>query len=313
MPNKQFGITGAPGREYDEDNSATDKFYKNNPQIVDPRDTIVPLTGLTGAYGPRLGDTFVEGKWYNITKKQYESLTSSKKELDSESVNNDSPPVISIGDRKRIKDFHSEYTPELYERKLNFTTGPDLFNKNDPWIQTYSGRRFNPTNPVIGSIVIQDIAHSLSMQCRFNGHCKEFYSVAQHSVLVSHLCDSKDALWGLLHDSSEAYLCDFPSPLKHSGKFDSYIEYENKMQVTICKRFGLDLIEPDSVKIADKKMLSTEARDLLLKIRSDWTYPYEPYPFKIIALSQKESKDLFMKRFFELTDTKHYEHYLSYE
>lgn len=192
--------------------------------------------------------------------------------------------------------------------------GSMKFNEEDAWIQTYSGRRFNPTNPVPDAIVIQDIAHALSMQCRFSGHTRSFYSVAQHSVLVSHICDSKDALWGLLHDASEAYLVDVPSPLKRSGQFDSYMRFEKQMQEAICKRFGLPLEEPVSVKKADKVLLATEARDLMGPLRSDWTQPCDPLPFKIEPLFPQEAKRLFMKRFFDLTGSPHsYQHYLKYE
>lgn len=194
-----------------------------------------------------------------------------------------------------------------------FEVGSFRYNDDEPWIQTYSGRRFTPTNPYVDAIVIQDIAHALSMKCRFNGHVRKFYSVAQHCVLVSYICDSGDALWGLLHDASEAYLVDFPAPLKHSGKFDDYIAVEDNMQRAICKRFGLPEVEPVSVKKADKMLLSTEARDLMGPLHPDWRQPTEPLPFKVDALPQQEAKNLFMKRFFELTGASEsaYTHYLS--
>jgi 5'-deoxynucleotidase YfbR-like HD superfamily hydrolase len=143
---------------------------------------------------------------------------------------------------------------------------------------------------------------------------KEFYSVAQHSVLVSYICDEADALWGLLHDATEAYLVDVPRPLKRSGKFDAYLEFEYKMQLAICKRFGLPEKEPSSVKKADAILLATEARDLMSPLRTDWVQPVDPLPFKIEPLDPRQAKDLFMKRFFELTGMKGaYEHYLHYE
>jgi 5'-deoxynucleotidase YfbR-like HD superfamily hydrolase len=132
--------------------------------------------------------------------------------------------------------------------------------------------------------------------------------------MVSYICNFEDALWGLLHDASEAYLVDVPRPLKRSGKFDAYLEFEANMQKAICKRFGLPEVEPPSVKKADKILLATEARDLMGPLRSDWTQPCEPLPFKIDPLPPQEAKNLFMKRFFELTNSPHgYAHYLSYE
>lgn len=186
------------------------------------------------------------------------------------------------------------------------------FDSEEAWIQTYSGRRFCPTKPNPDAIVIQDIAHSLSMQCRFTGHTKKFYSVAQHSVYVSHICNEEDALWGLLHDASEAYLIDVPRPLKRSGYFQAYLELEAKMQEAICKRFGLPLGEPPSVKKADTKMLATEARDLMGPLHRDWIQKATPLPFKVEAWDQQKAKDMFMQRFYELigADPSNYEHYL---
>lgn len=187
--------------------------------------------------------------------------------------------------------------------RLPYTTGAGLsdgFSEKDAWIQTYSGRRFCPTNPNPEAIVIQDIAHALSMQCRFSGHTKQFYSVAQHSVGVSYLCEGPDALWGLLHDASEAYLVDIPSPLKRSGKFDPYLEFERKMMSAVCKRFGLSEEEPASVKRADRMLLSIEANELMFPLRPDWDHTMDSPPFKIQPLGPEEAKKLFLKRFFEL-------------
>lgn len=215
----------------------------------------------------------------------------------------DDNPVIS---NNYVKD-------KLFASKVIRRTDP-AFDPKEAWVQTYSGIRFSPLNPNIDAIVIQDIAHALSMMCRFSGHIKRFYSVAQHCVLVSYLCDSADALYGLLHDASEAYLVDLPSPLKRSGQFETLKGYENILQAMIYKRFGLSEQEPKSVKVADTKMLYTESRDLFKVMRSDWEMKEEPYPFKIEPLSQQDAKNLFMKRFFELSGHPGaYEHYLSYE
>jgi hypothetical protein len=152
------------------------------------------------------------------------------------------------------------------------------------------------------------------MQCRFSGHCNEFYSVAQHSVYVSYIADFEDALWGLLHDASEAYLIDVPRPLKRSGKFDSYLEYEKKVQKAVCNRFDLSWEEPKSVKKADAILLATETRDLMYPIREDWVQIEEPLPFKINPLPPVEAKKLFVKRFFELVgNPEGYKSYYSFD
>jgi len=226
----------------------------------------------------------------------------------------DSPDTLEV--LAAANKLHDEITASAHGVNI-FHNGTGIAGGYDPeaaWIQTYSGRRFCPTNPNPDAIVIQDIAHALSMQCRFTGHTKKFYSVAQHSVLVSHICNEEDALWGLLHDASEAYLVDVPRPLKRSGHFQAYLEFEARMQEAICKRFGLPYQEPASVKKADTKLLATEARDLMGPLHSDWVQKVAPLPFTIEPWSQQKAKDMFMERFFELigADRSNYEHYLKY-
>lgn len=227
--------------------------------------------------------------------------------------------IVSPEDELVIAKFfqtHPSLSAHLIRReptKLNvFEVGSHKFNQDEPWIQTFSGRRFNPTNPVVDAIVIQDIAHALSMQCRFTGHVRQFYSIAQHCVLVSYLCDKDDRRWGLLHDGDEAYIPDLSSPLKHSGKFDNYREYGKQLQVAICKRFGLPEKEPASVKYADTLLLATEARDLMSPLHPDWKQPMDPLPLKIEPWSPDKAEDMFTKRFYELWGhIGAYEHYLA--
>lgn len=239
--------------------------------------------------------------------------------IDPSCMKNAKFPPLDDPDTMKILEEAAEFESEMRnQRVVNvFHNGTGIetgFDRDAAWIQTHSGRRFNPTNPNPDAIVIQDIAHALSMQCRFSGHCRKFYSVAQHSVLVSYICDSADALWGLLHDASEAYLVDVPRPLKKSGKFQAYIEFEAQMQDAVCKRFGLPLKEPPSVKKADTILLATEARDLMSPLHPDWAQPVDPLPFMIDPWGPDKAKDMFMKRFFELigADKTHYEHYLRY-
>jgi len=106
------------------------------------------------------------------------------------------------------------------------------------WIQTISGKKFPLEEPDPSRIDIEDIAHALSLLCRFNGHCTKFHSVAEHSVHVSHEIAQDLALVGLLHDAAEAYLGDMPSPLKK--KLSQFSEFEHKMEVAIAERFGID-------------------------------------------------------------------------
>jgi hypothetical protein len=134
---------------------------------------------------------------------------------------------------------------------------------SDGSITTFSGIRFWPMLPNPDDILIADIAHALAHQCRFGGHAREFYSVAEHCVRVSQHCAPEDALWGLLHDASEAFLCDVPAPLKELPAFEAYREAERRLQRAIAVRFGLPEDQPASVTEADRVMLRIEMSDLL--------------------------------------------------
>lgn len=239
---------------------------------------VAPQTGCTGSVGPTKTD------FVSPAMRQY----------------------VSVEDEKALKDYAILSNGGL--PPFGYTEGPDNYHPNLPWIQTHSGRRFTPTKPQRDSIVIQDIAHALSMQCRFSGHVNRFYSVAQHSISVSYLCDEEDALWGLLHDASEAYLVDVPTPIKKSGYMEDYIKFEKEVQKAVCHRFFLQEKEPPSVKKADMLMLVTEARDLMSPLRDDWKVDLEPLPFTIDPWDQQKAKDQFMKRFIELT--KEFDHYM---
>jgi len=145
------------------------------------------------------------------------------------------------------------------------------------WIQTFSGVEFYPLDPRPDEIRIEDIAHALSMQCRYSGHVRRFYSVAEHSIRVADMCHPDHALWGLLHDASEAYLVDLPGPLKHHSDIGRlYREAEEKLMKAVCERFGLAWPVPEPVARVDKAMLWFEARDLM---------PHHPYWEKWMTLT----------------------------
>lgn len=138
------------------------------------------------------------------------------------------------------------------------------------WFQTYTGVQFFPVSPEPGSIRIRDIAHALAQMPRFTGHTQRFYSVAQHSVLAASLVPESDRLWALLHDASEAYLCDIAKPLKMMPEFAGYRVIEAHLQTMIFSTFGLTGPEPASVKLADRTMLATEASQLLGPLLPAW-------------------------------------------
>ncbi len=151
-----------------------------------------------------------------------------------------------------------------------------------------------------------DIAHALSLQARWTGHTKRFLSVAQHSVGVSRHCDPKDALWGLLHDASEAYLSDLARPVKRDPRMAFYQEAESQLMQAVAERFDLVLPIPESVHIADNRMLMTERRDLLVPM--EWSSntikmagAVEPYEDKIESWSPLRAENEFLWRFQQLS------------
>lgn len=136
-------------------------------------------------------------------------------------------------------------------------------------MQTYNGRAFYPLDPRPEDIDPVDIAHALAMICRYGGHCREFYSVAEHCVLMSHAVAPEDALWALLHDAGETYVGDMVRPLKHS--LPAYRVAEDNIMTAVCDRFGLEHLCPPSVKEADLRILHDERNALMGHPPLPWT------------------------------------------
>lgn len=128
---------------------------------------------------------------------------------------------------------------------------------NGTYMPTVSGGSFDPFNPDPAQIKLTDIAHHLSNLCRFGGSTSRFYSVAEHSLMVSYLVSPENAQWALLHDASEAYVVDLPKPIK--VKFPAYIELEDGVEKAVIKCFGLNPNKPDEVITADIFALAMEA------------------------------------------------------
>jgi uncharacterized protein len=169
------------------------------------------------------------------------------------------------------------------------------------WIQTYTGKQFWPLDPQIVDIDIRDIAHALSMICRFTGHCEKFYSVAEHSIRVSEILPNDLKLYGLLHDASEAYLSDVARPLKMLPMFSEYRIIEKILQEMIYIRYGLDSQEPEKVKEADNILLFTEARDLMKTPPASWrNNSFVLLPKRIEPTNAEDAEKEFLKIFFEL-------------
>lgn len=158
---------------------------------------------------------------------------------------------------------------------------------------TQSGKIFDPLDPDIDSIDIYDIAHALSNITRWGGHAKYFYSVAEHSSRMSDYVSEKNRAWALLHDASEAFLGDLVSPIKELKEFEIYRKYEKKIMNAVCRRFQLQLEEPEEVKNADMKIRATEARDLT-NIPQELFSKYEPFKFRIVPMTPETAKRYFI-------------------
>ncbi|MBZ0216724.1 MAG: hypothetical protein K8F25_09245 [Fimbriimonadaceae bacterium] len=178
---------------------------------------------------------------------------------------------------------------------------------DDKWIQTASGLKFPLIKPDPEAILIEDIAHGLSLLCRFNGQCKKFYSVAEHSVHVSNEISPELALLGLMHDAAEAYLGDVPSPLK--SELSEFKKYEDRLSDAIAEKFGFEMPDKDAaehkeLKRADIQLLVDEKSVLMVDAPEPWP-PGEPPKVKDISRigcwPPAEAKERFLKRFADLS------------
>lgn len=172
-------------------------------------------------------------------------------------------------------------------------------NKLEPWIETFTGKKFHFLDPSEDEIDVRDIAHSLAYTCRYTGHSRRFYSVAEHSILVSYLAN--DPLGGLLHDASEAYITDIASPIK--PHINNYKELEDMIMTRIAKKFGFAYpLDPD-IKDCDSTQLKTEAKHLLKSGGIPWAHLYptkRPHGITPNCWSPEEAEKKFLERFEEV-------------
>ncbi len=167
-----------------------------------------------------------------------------------------------------------------------------------PWIQTHSGIAFEIVHPSEQQVNIEDIAHSLSLQCRFGGHCKEFYSVAEHSLRVAEKLPRHLKIYGLLHDAAEAYIMDLPRPLK--PLFEEYQSRESRIQTIIENAFDLkplSIEQKKEIKDVDERMLATERRDLMNACKEEWGKLPDPYEDIVYPMSSQAAELIFLEAF----------------
>jgi hypothetical protein len=182
------------------------------------------------------------------------------------------------------------------------------------WIETYTGKEFYPYDPRPEEVDIRDIAHALAHICRFNGHTKYHYSVAQHSVYCAELAKRRGystaiQLYALLHDAAEAYICDIPRPLKPS--FTGYDLLEARLQSTIILALGLPAVFVDKhiimdvVKGIDADMLNLEGLALMPVAR--WAEQRDCAGIQIDVMSPygAEQRFLFLYQSLKKREDKH--------
>lgn len=163
------------------------------------------------------------------------------------------------------------------------------------WMQTFTGKRFYPLAPLAEEIDPIDIAHALSQICRYGGHARRFYSVAEHCVLMSNAVAPEHALWALLHDATEAYVGDMVRPLKIH--MPEYREVEDRVMVAVAERFGLDGVTmPPAVKDADNRILLSERAVVMTPTEDDWSLDVEPLDVRIRAWQPAAAELMYLDR-----------------
>jgi len=169
------------------------------------------------------------------------------------------------------------------------------------FIETFTNKQYHFLNQSESEVCIEDIAQALSMSCRYSGHVKRFYSVAEHSCILSDKVleitgDESQAYDALLHDASEAYLTDIPRPIK--SHLDNYFDIELLAEKCIqsalkCKPMN------DLIARLDTNIVRDEAEQLFVNVPS-WAGDYELVGIKVKGLNPEKARVEFMKRFNEL-------------
>lgn len=177
----------------------------------------------------------------------------------------------------------------------------------DDYIETFGGGKFYMGNPTFD---IKDISHALSNVCRYSGHCRRRYSVAEHSVLVSFIMEDQkigDPFEGLMHDAHEAYIGDMPSPWK--AFLPDYCALEQMVEHAMRRWAGLPAKISAAAKLADYTALILEARQLIPSKAAEWKMHPDVTAmadkvqgdYMIMCYDPDAARHHFMHRYAELT------------
>lgn len=174
---------------------------------------------------------------------------------------------------------HSDALATPYDEQVSNPLDLDFAPGSGPFLETHSGIAFHLLAPRPSEVSIDDIAHALSLQCRYNGHTKSFYSVAEHCVHMAHHAlgqgaYAQDALDALMHDATECYIGDMVKPLKNL--FPDFERLEARIYQVIAKKFALNPRVPKTVKWYDLGMLHVERAQALNPSENDWNLPEGP-------------------------------------
>jgi hypothetical protein len=226
------------------------------------------------------------------------------------------PPIGGLSATMIVVD---ERLPDVYGASYQSEDG---VRRMSDWIQTFTGKKFHVVEPNTDDVVIEDIAHALSLVNRYTGHTRVAYSVAEHSIRVmwcvqDMVMDEINAacpdgadwqpdavarldllmLTALLHDASEAYLADIARPIKMIPAMQPYRDLEKGLETVIAKKYGLPFPWPKIVKRADEILLVTEKRDLMGPSPADWVVREEPLRFKIEPWSAGHAEIRFLQEY----------------
>lgn len=169
-----------------------------------------------------------------------------------------------------------------------------------PRIMLQSGAWFDFLDPESSEFRIEDIAAGLSNTCRYAGQCSAFYSVAEHSLLVSEIAHDH-AYAALMHDAAEAFIGDITRPLKQL--LPDFRQIEARVEKAIFNRFNVPLPMPKEVKAADLRVLAAEQAQIMPRETSLWAFAdgIEPAPITVRCLTSRQAKEAFLERYRNLT------------
>ncbi len=169
-----------------------------------------------------------------------------------------------------------------------------------PTITLASGRVFDFLDPHGSDFDIEDVAHGLAHVCRYAGQCRDFYSVAEHSLLVSDVVDEY-RFEALLHDAAEAFIGDVTRPLKQL--LPEYKRIEAMVEDAVAKRFALDHGYRGVVKAADLSVLAAEQAQVMAPGTDAWAKEADIVPAAVVVrfLAPRDAKREFLDRFHALS------------